>query len=201
LEKAASVLEQGMRACGETFMSGKLLLAGTYKELGRIDAAEPLYRRVLTQSVNPTQPSYEPDLDFVEGDLAGENKSYLRAEAMYGLGHIWTVRMNLDSSLSYFRKAVVTWPDYADAWADLGVALMQARRYNDADSALNRAISLQPQNHLYWYNYGTLLGRLGRLSEAEKAFERALSIRPDFEPARQKAELSRRLLKREGSLR
>jgi tetratricopeptide (TPR) repeat protein len=201
LEKAVVVLEQGLHACGGVFVRGELLLAGTYKELGRIDAAEALYRNVITHSANSTQPAYEPDLNFVDGDLAGEDRTRLRAEAMYGLGHVWAARRNLDSSVFYFRNAVLTSPEYADAWADFGVALMQARHYTDADSALNQAIRLQPQNHLYWYNYGTLLGTLGHLSEAVEAFEQALSIRPDFEPARQKADLSRKLLTRKGSSR
>jgi tetratricopeptide (TPR) repeat protein len=201
LEKATVVLEQGLQACKETFLRGKLLLAGLYKELGRIEDAETLYRGALTQGDISTQPSYEPDLGFVEGDLGGENETLLRAEAMYGFGHLWTVRMNLDSSIFYFRTAVFTWPEYADAWADLGVALMRAQRYTAADSALNRAIKLQPKNHLYWYNYGTLLGTIGHLSEAVEAFEQTLSIRPDFEPGRQKLELSRELLKRKGSSR
>jgi tetratricopeptide (TPR) repeat protein len=199
LEKAAVVLEQGLQTCKETFLRGKLLLAGIYRELGRIEDAETLYRSALTQSNVSAQPAYEPDLGFVEGDLGGENETLLRAEAMYEFGHLWTVRMNLDSSIAYFRAAVLTWPEYADAWADLGVALMRAQHYTDADSALNRAIRLQPKNHLYWYNYGTLLGTLGHLSEAVEAFEQTLNIRPDFEPARQKLELSQELLKRKGN--
>ena len=94
-------------------------------------------------------------------------------------------------------SAALLSPGYADAWADLGVALMQERRFSAADSALKQALRIRPDDYLYWYNYGTLMGVQGRLSDARTAFERALSIRSDFEPAREKIELIRKLSKGE----
>ena len=198
-ENAATILEAGVKACGGGFLSGEVMLAGTYNELGRIAEAESLYRQVLALRTRSPQPSYEPDLSFGEDDVTDQDVKMSKAEAMYGLGHVWVGKRNLDSSLTYFRNAVLLEPAYTDAWADLGVALMQLRRYADADSALQRAIRTSPQNYLYWYNYGTLLGLQGRLDEAKGAFERSLSIRPGFEPARQKIELTRKLSEKGGS--
>ena len=193
MEDAATTLEHGLKACGENFSDGVLLLAGIDNALGRSAAAESLYSTILLAGPRSVQPSYEPDLNFVEGDLPGQDATLSRAKAMYGLGHIWAGRRALDSAVFYFHHATLLSPGYADAWADLGVALMQERRFADADSALQQALRIRPDDYLYWYNYGTLMGVQGHLSDARAAFERALSIRADFEPAREKIELIRTL--------
>jgi Flp pilus assembly protein TadD len=197
LERAARILEAGAHSCREDFRYGKILLAGIYSKLGRIDSAERAYTEIITHTARSTQPAYELDVTLIEGKPATLDESHLRAEAMYGLGHVWAARRNLDSSILYFRRSVQLSPLYADAWADLGVALMQARRFVEADTALNRALDLQPENHIYWYNYGTLLGLLGFLPEADSAFTRALGIRPDFAPAQEKIALTRELSAKE----
>lgn len=194
LHSAATILETGIGACGAGFFRGQLMLAETYKEMGRIDAAESIYRQVLCARTSSSQPAYEPEINFVNRDLPEDDAVRLHAEAAYGLGHVWAARRNPDSSLFYFQRAVGLSPRYADAWADVGVAFMQTRRFAEADSALRQAIALAPQNHLYWFNYGTLLGIRGHLQEAEIAFQKTLELRPDFQPAKEKIDLTRKLL-------
>ena len=73
---------------------------------------------------------------------------------------------------------------------------MQMRRYGEADSAFNKALALEPANHLYWYDYGTLLGMSGHLDQAQSAFQQSLHLQPGFEPARRSIAVTSELLKR-----
>lgn len=196
LDSAVAVLEHGLLSCGRDFLYGEFLLAGTFNSQGKVDSAEKYFRSILEYPSRPKQPSFEPDVDFSGSDVEGEDREGLFAGALYGLGQLWIRRHNLDSAAFYFRMAASRRPDYGDAWADLGVALMQTRRYVAADSAFNKALALQPANHLYWYNYGTLLGLSEQLAQAQKAFEKSLNLRPDFEPARRSMAVTAELMKR-----
>ena len=195
LDSAVIVLESGLRSCDGDFLEGELLLADAFNSLGRTDSAERHYRAVLDYRERAEQPSYEPDLNFSRGGVIGGEKGRLQATALYGLGHVWAARRGLDSAAFYFREATFKQTDYGDAWADLGIALMQMREYSQADSALENALTLQPTNHLYWYNYGTLLGMSGRLADAQQAFEKSLGLHPGFEPARRSLAITSELMK------
>jgi tetratricopeptide (TPR) repeat protein len=196
LDSAVSVLENGLRSCDGDFLEGELLLAETFSALGTTDSAERHYRAVLNHRPRSEQPSYEPEINFGEGDVVGKGKDRLEGVALFGLGHVWAARKSLDSAAFYFRRATLKRTDYGDAWADLGIALMQMRKYSQADTAFTTALTLKPSSYLYWYNYGTLLGMSGRLADAQQAFERSLTLHPGFEPARRSMTITSELMKR-----
>ena len=49
--------------------------------------------------------------------------------------------------------------DYADAWAELGLLHTRAQRYPEAQTALDRALALDPENHAANVNLTALYGR------------------------------------------
>ena len=194
-DSALSVLQDGMRNCGDDFMAGEELLAGLYLQRRKIEMAEALYRHVLSRRRSDSQPLYEPEVGFSrEAKIAG-NPDILRARAWYGLGHVYVARGSVDSATVYFDRATQANDRFSDAWADLGIALLQTRRLQKSREALEKAVGLAPQNYLYWFNYGTVLGAVNDLPAAKSAFERCLDINPEFAPAREKLSLIRQRLR------
>ena len=183
LSRAESVLTAGSARCGKGFRYGNFLLAGVHLERGEVEKAESQYRSVLLPPPQQQDPGYEAAYLIPEEKKTGIDELTLQAKASYGLGHVFVSRRQLDSALTYFRQATHLSPALADAWADLGVGLLQKGEFSGADSAMREALKLQPDNYVYWYNYGSLLASMGRYPEAKQAFERTLSLRPGFLPA------------------
>lgn len=87
-------------------------------------------------------------------------------------------------SLDACQKLVATDGSNAEAWNQLGASLVQARRYEEALTALDRAISLAPAWTLPRWHRGRALLALGRVDEARAAFQHLLEIEPDNVRAR-----------------
>jgi len=126
---------------------------------GRLAEAEALYRRVLER-----QPEH--------------------ADALHYLGVI--VRGHGDSATAagLIGRAVALNPGDAYAQCNLGNALLDLRRLEEALACYDRALALKGDFVEAWYNRGNALLDLGRNAEALDCFERTLQLRPDFAAAR-----------------
>ncbi|MEL6581075.1 MAG: tetratricopeptide repeat protein, partial [Cyanobacteria bacterium J06621_12] len=62
---------------------------------------------------------------------------------------------------------------------DLGNALFNLGRYEDAIAAYDQALAIKPELHEAWYNRGIALFSLGRYEDAIAAYDQALAIKPD----------------------
>jgi Flp pilus assembly protein TadD len=67
------------------------------------------------------------------------------------------------------RRAIELDPQYADAYAMLGVSLMNTGSYAQAESNLARAIALSPRNEVYRLNYAFSLLNQQKITEAKTA--------------------------------
>ncbi|MBU1072825.1 hypothetical protein KKG45_06230, partial [bacterium] len=70
---------------------------------------------------------------------------------------IGTVYMNQDRAaiaLDYLGEAVAADPELAVAWRTFGVALAKVNRHAEADTAMDRAVELDPYAASGWYNRG-----------------------------------------------
>ena len=75
-------------------------------------------------------------------------------------------------------------PDYAEANANLGTALCNEGKLNEAIDQYREAIRLKPENAELHYDLGTILGMNGRIDEAIAQFQEALRLKPDYRAAR-----------------
>jgi Flp pilus assembly protein TadD len=73
------------------------------------------------------------------------------------------------------------YPDHAPSCEALGGLLMNARRYSEAESSLEKAVQLNPKSMKANYQLGLLLTRMGKKDEAEKRLEIAKSLRSQDE--------------------
>ncbi|NPU83629.1 MAG: tetratricopeptide repeat protein [Syntrophaceae bacterium] len=71
---------------------------------------------------------------------------------------------------------------------DLGVALMGAGRFREAEAQFRRAVALRPATAKYWNNLGAAVASQDRPSEAVPLFREALRLRPDYGEARRNLE-------------
>src|SRR5262249_4469171 len=59
--------------------------------------------------------------------------------------------------------------------ADLGIGLYRARKYEQAELRLKRAIDLDPQNFGAWSRLGNVYGQMGRNADAIASLEKAMA--------------------------
>src|SRR5215510_7177992 len=81
-----------------------------------------------------------------------------------------------------FEKALAIDPGYAEAQANVGVALAQQGRWSEAVSAYQRALSMPvyPTPEVAYANLGWAYLNLNRPREAEEAYRAAIRLQPRF---------------------
>lgn len=83
----------------------------------------------------------------------------------------------------HYRQAVAYYAEYAPAWNNLGVALMDQQRYLEAAEAFQRAADLAEQDPRPLYNHGLLFFRRAYPREALPYFLESLGRDPHYLPA------------------
>jgi Flp pilus assembly protein TadD len=86
--------------------------------------------------------------------------------------------LGLDDATFYLRKAAELEPSDADAWRDLGDALMFEGRLDEADDAFRRAVELRPGDTLALVDLGHTAYARGRLEEAIRHLGQATDLDP-----------------------
>lgn len=83
----------------------------------------------------------------------------------------------------HYRSAVAYYAEYAPAWNNLGVALMDQERFLEAAEAFQRAADLAPTDPRPLYNHGLLFSRRAYPREAMPFFLHALERDRHYLPA------------------
>ncbi|PGH56585.1 N-acetylglucosaminyltransferase [Azospirillum palustre] len=125
---------------------------------GALDAAEPLYRRVLQA---------EP----------------LHADALHLLGVLNHQRNDNLQAVELISKAVDLAPGVADYHANLGIVLQRLDRLVDAEAAQRRALERDPGHVGAHFNLGLVLAAQARLAEAADHYAEAARLSPDLADA------------------
>jgi len=107
-----------------------------------------------------------------------------------GLAHMRAGRV--DVAIGEFETALARDPRSANARANLGqvryeqgAALMESRRFTEAEPLLRTAADLLPDSAEAQNDLGVTLASMGRIGEALGHFQRAVTLKPDFNEARQ----------------
>lgn len=131
-----------------------LAAAVQYHQGGRFAQAAEIYR-VLLESL-PDSPQL----------------CNLYGLALHSLGQI-------DTALSFLRKAARLSPVTAKFHYDLGVILQLESRFEQAIEAYRKAVALQPDNGDAWENLGIACLDLASFADATEALDRAIKLKPD----------------------
>lgn len=78
-------------------------------------------------------------------------------------------------AIEHFQKAIEIWPDYQDAYNNLGVTLMDANRLDDAYNVYSKLITRFPEYAKGRYNLGYTCYLLQRYNEAEQILEQYIA--------------------------
>src|SRR5262249_48180398 len=82
-----------------------------------------------------------------------------------------------------FRKAIELRPHYPEAYANLGIVLLDQNRPAEAEAAYRQAIKLRPNYPQAYYALGMALLDRHRAAEAEAICRPAIKLRPDYPQA------------------
>ncbi len=82
-------------------------------------------------------------------------------------------------ALQHFTKASRQGVDSTAFWTGYGELLNEQRRYSDAESSLNRAVSRDPNFAEAHFQLAKAQSHLGKYAEAIGHFEKVLTLRPD----------------------
>lgn len=103
-------------------------------------------------------------------------------------GLTWQQTKVWHDSETLWRQALKVQEDHPVAHGNLGVALAQQGRLDEAVGHLRRSVELSPFDAMFRNNLGCTLARLGELEQAARQFREALRLRPSLAEARRNLE-------------
>jgi predicted O-linked N-acetylglucosamine transferase (SPINDLY family) len=165
-----------------------LALAAQHHQAGQLQAAEEIYRQIL--SIDPNQADAWHLLGVIAAQV-GQHESaetcIRRAVAINGgesaffgnLGNSLQAQGKLDEAIDCFRRALTLKPDDAGAYYNLGIVLKKQDKYDAAIDCFRQALQLAPEFADAHNNLGSVLRTQKKLTEAAGCFIRAIELRPD----------------------
>jgi tetratricopeptide (TPR) repeat protein len=158
-----------------------------YYNDGDYETAEPYFRRSIELNYN------YPDVHYGLALLLHFDKRYKEAieeaeiyaemkpkdpEPYIMMGDAWVFLGDLDKAIEAFRTAVEKDPEHPIGWRNLGTALLNAGRPEEAEQALLRALELERSEQAL-IQYGQVLYRQRRLEELAKLYTEIVALDPD----------------------
>jgi predicted O-linked N-acetylglucosamine transferase (SPINDLY family) len=125
---------------------------------GQLAQARQIYEQVLAK-----QPTHFDAL-HLSGAIAAQSKNPALAVELIG-------------------KAIELNPNNASAYSNLGIALKELKRLDEALASYDKAIAIKPDYAEAYYNRGIALNELKRYEEALASYDRAIKIKPDYAEA------------------
>ena len=117
------------------------------------------------------------------GRYADAERSFLRvtdlqpdnADAYGYLGTIYLLTNQRDRAIEQLQRSIRLAPT-VPAWSNLGTALTDAGRHDDAVEAFGQAVALRPRDPLLQRNLGDSLIRVGRTREAQTVYAEGVRV-------------------------
>lgn len=137
LERAAALYEAAVDERRD-HMHAYADAARIHEALGHPDRAAALWRRGL--AVAPGDAGAENEARRLEL-LAGVGRGDETADTLAEIGHRYRVSGEVERAIAFLERAAKAGPDRAATWVDLAGACVDAGRYPEAVSALERAVA------------------------------------------------------------
>ena len=132
--------------------------AAALYDKGKLPEAEELYRKIL--KVSPDQ-----------------------FEALHYLGAIHLRQKKYQDSVRFITRAVEKNKRSAEAYSNLGLALLELGQAAQAIDSLDKALAIKPGFAQAHHNRGLALANLGHHQQALVAYDKALTSKPDYPEA------------------
>lgn len=88
-------------------------------------------------------------------------------------------KRDFTEALGNFQRACILNPESDTGCLNVGIALFNMGRYDEAATMLKKSAEHEPQNPRPWFNLGLLERESGKLDEAQQDFEKAAELDPD----------------------
>ena len=105
------------------------------------------------------------------------------AEAELGIADVWAVRGEIGRSLEVYRRWAERRPSDPRPVGSLGLALLRAGRFDEAQTHLERALELDPYAAEAHAGMAVVAERRGDLRDAVDAYRRTLRLDPSLQTA------------------
>ena len=190
------------RPVGDVFAVQAEIAASVASALGRKIADAPVAHRPVVEAydayvrgrairIPPTPANLTLALERFEDairldpDYAGgyAGASYVHSLRAFSPRPVLSPEAHLAEALALARRAVELDPGSASAYGALAEALVRTRRFDEALTAINKAIARAPSDALYRATKGRLLAHLGKPAEGEAEARAALAMNPASLPA------------------
>lgn len=132
-----------------------LQVAVQHHQAGRLQAAEHIYRQILT---------FEPE----------------HPDTLHLMGVILAQSGRAAEAAEHIQRAIRHQSDFAPFYCSLGNVLQSLEQWDDAIANYERAIQLQPNAVEAHNNLGNALQKRGRLDAAVASYQRAIQYSPDY---------------------
>jgi protein O-mannosyl-transferase len=166
-------------------------LGDFYSSQGKADEAMALYREAIQMvpryegahinlgaALNETDRPAEAAAEFKEAITLNPKD----ASAYNDLGAV-IASGDMEEATRLFKQATEIDPNYADGWKNLGRALDQKGRWEEAMGDYRRVIALRPDAEAH-YLLGMDLAHMRQMTAAITEFREALAVKPDYGDAR-----------------
>jgi tetratricopeptide (TPR) repeat protein len=138
----------------------------------------PLSGRMTRVTIDLNPPPRKATAPGGTISAASGYKPLAKTAGFYERAHKQIEKNQMDQAEHSLRKAVESDPKFAAAANDLGVLLMQQKRYPEAEPFLRQAVAADPKFINALLNLGMTLNRLGRYSEAVAPLRETLRLEP-----------------------
>ncbi|HEX4053801.1 MAG TPA: tetratricopeptide repeat-containing glycosyltransferase family protein [Tepidisphaeraceae bacterium] len=134
--------------------------AVAHQRAGRLDEAEPIYRKVLS--------------------IVPQN-----TDALYLLGMILNAAQRYAEAAELFERAIAVNPRAAKYYANLAMAVGAPGlgRIDEGIALYRKALTLEPKEAILWSNLGNELRAADRWQEGLDCYRKAVQLKPDFADA------------------
>ena len=163
-----------------------MALAERFKNTGEIEAADLIYRQLLEQATVWHRELRLDDAELLYRAVFEARPIY--TDALHLLGVIYSQRGNHATAERLIRQAVNEKPGTDIYHNNLGRALQEQGRLEEAADCYRRTLEINPEHVLACNNLGKVHAQLGEWEEAISAFRRAVALRPDFQEAQRNLE-------------
>jgi tetratricopeptide (TPR) repeat protein len=153
--------------------------AGCGREAPRVDVEPALSERLKAMPAAEQLATLRP---LVRADTLDPDLAFYSGNAYYALGTGYPPEQSgaaaayFDSAIAEYRRAIDADSTMSKAWVNMGLAMEAKGSHDDARTALQSAIAVNPRDVLAYCHLGYLEHQGGDLAEAIRLYRQALSI-------------------------